>query len=541
MKKTASAQEALDQELVVFKARLEQQWEQVTIWFLVVAAVVVTILLTQEYAPKNIGQSFKQSHVGWLISLPFVVIFLYKLFTHSNTQRQISNYQLMSVTLKRVKSKASIAVTKNTISRAKLLAKDNILVSLLLKIHLPALNERLAGSHQANLTEALDAEFKETAYASVRKIIAIKEQVPVIRLNNAVNSLLETLVLRRIEMFEEWQAGYKDYSWWNKIKYSSGPDYTSIDEALGRLVKIKNHLKTKHEEDFIVLDEHFDQLRKQTLLRLIKANEEAKEFIQHTTHEDTVGSDLLRKSLLFSAMSIPVSAWSDMNAAGDVYDALRGVNGNFADMSDTEIWWESLFMPAESLAGLTALTKGAYFEQLVAADTGGELHEHFNQADTDIVIDGVAFQIKATDSESYIESVDESIPVIATSEVANVTGVIDGNYSNEELTIAVESALGGSIFDVADTTVDAILVGLGGLGFLATLRGIKHIAIEQKRGRDSDDVIDEGIEIALEGTAKALVGTAEMGYNILASKPSRFVGRSLLKLLKKLGEDDVKK
>ena len=203
MKKTASAQEALDQELVVFKARLEQQWKQVTIWFLVVAAVVVTILLTQEYAPKNIGQSFKQSHVGWLISLPFVVIFLYKLFTHSNTQRQISNYQLMSVTLKRVKSKASIAVTKNTISRAKLLAKDNILVSLLLKIHLPALNERLAGSHQANLTEALDAEFKETAYASVRKIIAIKEQVPVIRLNNAVNSLLETLVLRRIEMFEE--------------------------------------------------------------------------------------------------------------------------------------------------------------------------------------------------------------------------------------------------------------------------------------------------------------------------------------------------
>src|SRR5690606_12264920 len=118
-----------------------------------------------------------------------------------------------------------------------------------------------------------------------------------------------------------------------------------------------------------------------------------------------IESDLLKKSLWLSALSLPVSAWSDLDSAGNVYDALRRVNGNFANMSDTEIWWETLFISPESLTGLAALTKGAYFEQLVSADTGGVLFEHFNHPGTDIVIDSVAYQIKATDSVGYVRSV----------------------------------------------------------------------------------------------------------------------------------------
>ena len=53
-------------------------------------------------------------------------------------------------------------------------------------------------------------------------------------------------------------------------------------------------------------------------------------------------------------------------------------------MSDSGIWWETLFLSSESLVGLAALTKGAYFEQLVSADTGGVLFEHFNNPNTDI-------------------------------------------------------------------------------------------------------------------------------------------------------------
>ncbi|WP_270698447.1 hypothetical protein [Aeromonas sp. QDB05] len=40
--------------------------------------------------------------------------------------------------------------------------------------------------------------------------------------------------------------------------------------------------------------------------------------------------------------------------------------------------------------------------------------------------------------------------------------------------------------------------------------------------------------MAIEGTARALVGAAEMGYKVLASRPSRFIGRMLLKGIDKL-------
>lgn len=86
--------------------------------------------------------------------------------------------------------------------------------------------------------------------------------------------------------------------------------------------------------------------------------------------------------------------------------------------------------------------------------------------ETDIVIDGVEMQIKATDSIDYINSVNDDILVIATSEVALTSGSIDGGYTNEELTNSVGLALGGSTVDIPDTAMDAILAGVGGLGLL---------------------------------------------------------------------------
>lgn len=205
-------------------------------------------------------------------------------------------------------------------------------------------------------------------------------------------------------------------------------------------------------------------------------------------------------------------------------------------MSDGEIWLESLFLPAESLAGLAALTKGAYFERLVANDTGGELFAHFNHPDTDIVIDGISFQLKATDSPEYVFSVDESIPVIATTEVALATGVIDGGYSNEELTRTIDSALGGTIIDIGDTGADAILAGLGGLGFFATIEGINHASKKHENDGDAVEALFEGAGVAIEGTARGLFGLAEMAYNIWMSRPIRFIRRVLLSLLKKFDD-----
>lgn len=42
--------------------------------------------------------------------------------------------------------------------------------------------------------------------------------------------------------------------------------------------------------------------------------------------------------------------------------------------------------------------------------------------------------------------------------------------------------------------------------------------------------------VAIQGTACALVAITEMGYKVLTSRPSRFVGRTLLSGLKKLDD-----
>ena len=117
----------------------------------------------------------------------------------------------------------------------------------------------------------------------------------------------------------------------------------------------------------------------------------------------------------------------------------------------------------------------------------------------------------------------DHIPVISTTEVARLTGSIDGGYSNQELEGAVELALGGSVVDILDTTVDAVLTGVGGLTLIATLRGINHAATRFKDGRAG--AVLGGLGVAATGTVKNFVDTAELGYKALTSRPSRFVGR----------------
>ncbi len=97
-------------------------------------------------------------------------------------------------------------------------------------------------------------------------------------------------------------------------------------------------------------------------------------------------------------------------------------------------------------------------------------------------------------------------------------------------------AVGGSVIDFGDTAVDAILTGVGGLGLFATLQGINHAAKKYDKGGDPVESLFEGAGVAIEGTARAAVNTLEMGYNVLNSRPSRFVGRTLLKLCYKIDE-----
>jgi hypothetical protein len=73
-----------------------------------------------------------------------------------------------------------------------------------------------------------------------------------------------------------------------------------------------------------------------------------------------------------------------------------------------------------------------------------------------------------------------------------------------------------------------LLTGIGGFGLFASLQGINRAAEKYNNGGDGVEAVFEGLGVAIEGTDRALVGTAELSYKILASRPSRFTGRLIL-------------
>jgi hypothetical protein len=425
---------------------------------------------------------------------------------------------------------------QEVIRKVETMAKSNNLIEGLRELKVPDMHVKAGKLRQKELHLNLEKECAEFFRDVDSRFVMLKNELPIFKARANIVGSIKFIEARRTELKTQWEVAYENFSWWNKLKYGGGPDFSNLDQMSTDLRIMRLRLEKKHKNDFEVLEKHVAFLKKKTLKRMQRSQSLAEEYIRDHAGASGIDSDILKKSLLFSAMSIPVSIWSDLDRASDVFDALRGVHRQFSGMSDTEIWWEAIALPTQNLAGLAALTKGAYFEQLVAADTGGELFEHFNNPSTDVVIDGVAFQLKATDSASYVNSVAEGIPVIATSEVAFSTGVIDSGHTNEELTTAVDLALGNTVVEFGDTTVDTILAGVGGLGFFATLEGMNHAMRKHENGGDAVESLFEGAGVAIEGTARAFVGAAEMGYRMLSSRPSRFFGRVLVKGLVKLDD-----
>lgn len=358
---------------------------------------------------------------------------------------------------------------------------------------------------------------------------------PLIKTNNELNTTLRRLKKNRDSIEKQWQEKYEKFSWWDKLNNPENIDLSELDHSINNLEEISKEFNEKYSTDIKSLRKYYKDTRLLAENRINSAFDKLKGLIEENPRNFTDENDLVNKAFYFSILSIPVSMWADLAEYSDIYDSLRKVNSNFVDLSDIEIWWESLWMSSESLKGLASLTKGAYFEQLVAEDTGGALFKHFNNKDTDIEIDGILYQIKATDSVSYISSVDEGIPIITTSEIAIKTGNIDGGYENQELSNMVEAALGGEIFDGGDIVIDALVFGAGSLGFLAIIKGINHAQSRFDKGVDALEATYEGFEVAVVGSAKAMVDASEMVYKVITSRPSRFIGRSILKGLDKLG------
>lgn len=380
------------------------------------------------------------------------------------------------------------------------------------------------------VTEAV-AKMREMAKA---RIAQSRKAHPVLAARDAAIQRLARVKARRVQLEADVDEMLKGKSWWTQLNYDY-PDYNKMDKEIRDLEWDVKLFLSRNAKTIREAEEKLDVAAGRIDKRLRRIEETVIGAIPDRRQEAFDGDTIARDALILSALSIPVSAWQDISQAGEVYDVLRSVNGNFEGMSDSEIWLQTLAMEPESLAGLASLTKGALFEAHVAERTGGTLHEHFNTPDTDITIDGMEFQVKATDSAGYIESVDPDIPVIATSEVAVETGAIDGGMTNADLDSATDLALGGSVVDFPDTAMDAVIGGLSGLGIFATLRGINHAIDRHREGVDKAEAIEEGIGVAVTGTMKASVDLAEMGYKVATSRPSRFLGRQVVKVGQGIG------
>jgi hypothetical protein len=377
----------------------------------------------------------------------------------------------------------------------------------LMKLRTQLLDEEVTRERRARVTALCAAADAQVRAALKRKHEVNLEVQARAQLEEAIPHLRH-LVAEADQQFEDAMSG-KVLTWWNRLTRDRSP----LDEVESQADALEVALaKLRRSPSLLAADEDYKRFESLLDQRIAIAREAALRAIPASHTDQFDGDKAIAVGFLATAASIPVSAALDLHSAANVYNSLREVNSNFADMSDFEIWQETLVMPAESLVGLASLTKGAYFEKIVESEFGGERFATFNHPDTDIMIDGVAYQIKATDSVGYVESVADHIPVIATSEVAEKTGVIDGAMTDLQLTETIDLALGGTAIDVGDTILDGATTGLGAVGVVAILRGAHSAWISYSNGESALNSLGVGLKTTGVSTARSAVNLAELAF-----------------------------
>lgn len=493
------------------------------------------IFVMREIYAVNVGEIAFDGVESWQSMVNFLNVALLVIggLSFLISQIKISQFHNLTSMVTYISRNQSIDNLASYLSVIDAKRNENLLLSLWWKSNSFVIQRVSDELRRKELAEEVEKISRCRLEAVTARLDRNRASLPIEIAKKEIGVRLEKLKMQRVLLAAQWQEAYKKFSWWDKLNRSQ-PNFREMDETIADFERAYAKVLTVYSSCEYELNRAYTTASDLARERIKFTEAQVKRHIEESELSRKSAAQLMNTGFWFSAMSIPVSIWGDLARAADVYDAIRRVNSNFEGMSDADIWLESLLLSSSSLAGLTSLTKGAYFEGLIAEDSGGVLFENFNHAGTDIIIDGVEYQIKATDSVNYIYSVDESIPVIATTEVADRTGVIDGGYSDAELEVVVDNALGGTVIDVNDTAIDAWLSGLGGLGVMASIQGLDRAFKKVENGGDNVEAAMEGLAVAIEGTAKAVVGTAEMAYKAATSAPSRFVGRAMLGGLKAL-------
>ncbi|CAH0497354.1 hypothetical protein [Novosphingobium sp. CECT 9465] len=393
-----------------------------------------------------------------------------------------------------------------------------------------------------HLNHLLDKEAKEEREARIAQLCRDADQLVKSAIRRQHEALPEIKAKMRLEeelphlrrLVEEADNQFKSalgkrkLKWWLMLTRNR----SALEEVERQILALETALeKLNASPTVIIAEEQYREFKAIVDRRVAQAKAAAIGTVPDSRNTPFEPDHALTVGLFAGVATGARSLVHDVIQAGSVFNSLREVNRNFDGMSDFEIWQEALAMPTDSLIGLASLTKGAYFEKLVEHDFGGERFANFNHPDTDIVIDGVAIQIKATDSVSYINSVEDHIPIIATSEVAQKTDAIDGGFSDEELSEAIDLALGGTVIDIGDAVLDGVASGIGGVGIVAILAGSHSAWKSYQSNGDAIAALGVGLQTTAVRTLRTAVNLFEIAYRgsaaVFTSKPTQFVTKTV--------------
>ena len=191
---------------------------------------------------------------------------------------------------------------------------------------------------------------KDELIVKNKSLLNIKqENHPLIKTKNKLVSTLDQLKLNRKATNEQWISAYESFSWWNKLKYPERLDLSELDKSIFELESLHKNFNKKYSSDIKVLENYYQEAIERSEYHIKISYKELLGVIEQTKINKINHANLFNKAFWFHSFSIPISAWQDFVSTTNVYDSLRKVNGNFRDMSDTEIWWETLWMSEKSL------------------------------------------------------------------------------------------------------------------------------------------------------------------------------------------------
>lgn len=208
--------------------------------------------------------------------------------------------------------------------------------------------------------KALSSQELSLSTMNYIKLAGKKNETPLIKARNKLVSTLTVFEKKRNELDEQWDAAYKSFSWWNKLKHDETLDLRDLDSQIRHLKQAVKDFDERYQSDLIEMKKHFDALHLCSEKRIRQAHDKLVQAVEKGLVRDVKDTSL--SAAWLAMLSVPVSIADDLISANQVYDSLRAVNSNFEGMSNDEIWWETLWMSPESHAGLVSLTKGAYFQ-----------------------------------------------------------------------------------------------------------------------------------------------------------------------------------